>query len=493
MTKFATFIIKFILATLCVCNWEINAATDPPNGTLAKPRRAVINSDDLKNYTGTRRRELEDDVIDDEPTALIQDPLREYTTNRRPQQTSPRTTANWTLQVPQVPQISLEKEFQNSGIWPPSSNCLPSKSTNGISPGSQMTPDDFMEVTTKRMDIAATVFGTIYRVYEKVPKENKAYSMKKMAYDNYKSKNEIAVINRLKEKQSSLEHVAEIIAFDKCPFEDSDHKKYLRVIMENFPGGTLAKALEQQKTFKEDLARSYAEQIVQAVEFLHKHGIIHRAIESENFMLDANGNLKLVNFGVAKLCDDPENCSSNAEFNLVRKGFVAPEALLGQNYGYPVDWWSVGNLIYEMIYGKPIIGEAFHDKLRDAVMRDPKLEALLKNKESFDRVVKITFAFLINIGASDLCKDIIKKLLTINPGERLGSNESVQEHPWFAQEREKEKKRRQRPGTKGDGTKTVDIDREFTGINNEQIANRTRDGQAAMRRKIRKGTMEFDK
>lgn len=103
-----------------------------------------------------------------------------------------------------------------------------------------------------------------------------------------------------------------------------------------------------------------------ALEYLHEQGIAYRDLKPENLLLDADGHIKITDFGLSKegvegnelhsLCGTPE--------------YLAPEIILKkvsekreddvQSYGMGVDWWSLGTLIYEMITGLP----PFYDKNR---------------------------------------------------------------------------------------------------------------------------------
>jgi len=90
-------------------------------------------------------------------------------------------------------------------------------------------------------------------------------------------------------------------------------------------------------------------QVGSAFAFCHSKNIIHRDLKPENLLLDTKGYSKLTDFGFAKvvepgartytLCGTPE--------------YIAPEVLLNKGHGKPVDWWTLGILIYEMIVGQP--------------------------------------------------------------------------------------------------------------------------------------------
>ena len=124
----------------------------------------------------------------------------------------------------------------------------------------------------------------------------------------------------------------------------------LYLVMNFANGGELFSHLKKEKRFNEERARFYAAEIALGIQYLHDQGIIYRDLKPENVLLDAEGHVVLTDFGLSKslrgesdrtrtFCGTPE--------------YLAPEILLNQGHGKPVDWWSFGTLLYEMIVGIP--------------------------------------------------------------------------------------------------------------------------------------------
>jgi len=125
--------------------------------------------------------------------------------------------------------------------------------------------------------------------------------------------------------------------------------RYVFIVMECITGGELFTHLRKSRKFDDDTSRFYASQIALAFNYCHSKNIIHRDLKPENILISADGYLKLTDFGFAKivepghrtytLCGTPE--------------YIAPEVLLNKGHGKPVDWWTLGILIFEMIVGQP--------------------------------------------------------------------------------------------------------------------------------------------
>lgn len=124
-------------------------------------------------------------------------------------------------------------------------------------------------------------------------------------------------------------------------------ERNLYMLMEYASGGELFHYLRRAHRFALGTTRFYAAELVLALEYLHSFGIAYRDLKPENLLLDAEGHLRLADFGFAKvvhgltytLCGTPE--------------YLAPEIILGHGYDLSGDWWALGILIFEMLTGNP--------------------------------------------------------------------------------------------------------------------------------------------
>jgi serine/threonine protein kinase len=117
--------------------------------------------------------------------------------------------------------------------------------------------------------------------------------------------------------------------------------------MEYVIGGELFSYLRAAHKFPDHVARFYASEIVVALEYLHSQGIVYRDLKPENILLASDGHVKVTDFGFAKKLD------ANSA-TLTRCGtpeYMAPEIVQQTGHGFPVDWWALGILCFEMLAG----------------------------------------------------------------------------------------------------------------------------------------------
>lgn len=120
-------------------------------------------------------------------------------------------------------------------------------------------------------------------------------------------------------------------------------------VMRFIRGGELFLHLRNSTRFTEDRTKFYAAQVALAIGHLHKQHIIYRDIKPENILLDENGYLCLTDFGLAKVMKDRADTNTFCG----TPEYLAPEIIEEKGHSYPVDWWALGILTYEMIVGFP--------------------------------------------------------------------------------------------------------------------------------------------
>lgn len=189
-------------------------------------------------------------------------------------------------------------------------------------------------------------------------------------------------------------------------FKDRDRLYFL---LEPVLGGELFTLLRALTLFDTTTARFYAGSVTLAFEYMHSLDVIFRDLKPENILLDAQGYLKITDFGFAKvmtttrtltLCGTPD--------------YLAPEIVAGKGHGKGVDWWTLGILIYEMLASTP----PFYDE-------DPM--------KLYAKIMTGDMSFPPHFSKSAV--SLIKKLLNHRPTRRLGvvkgGAQKIKDHPWF--------------------------------------------------------------
>ncbi|KAI4478443.1 hypothetical protein M0802_014533 [Mischocyttarus mexicanus] len=187
-------------------------------------------------------------------------------------------------------------------------------------------------------------------------------------------------------------------------------EKRVYLILEYAPKGELYKELHAQpdKRFDDAKTATYMSQLADALKYCHSKKVIHRDIKPENLLLGMKGELKMADFGWSVHAP-----SSRRETLCGTLDYLPPEMVIGKTYNHTVDLWSVGVLCYECLVGTPPFFA-------------PNYE------ETYMKIRKAQYKFpdFVSEGA----KDLISKLLVVNPDKRLPL-EDVLTHPWIVKNR----------------------------------------------------------
>ncbi|KFO38161.1 protein kinase C iota type-like [Fukomys damarensis] len=211
-----------------------------------------------------------------------------------------------------------------------------------------------------------------------------------------------------------------------CPFLVGLHSCFqtesrLFFVLEYVNGGDLMFHMQQQKTLPEEHARFYSAEISLAFNYLHQRGILYRNLKLDNLLLDSEGHIKLSDYCICKEGLEPGDTTSTF---CGTPNYLAPEIVRGEEYGFGVDWWTLGVLMYEMMVGKsPFhLVENFDDPYENSI--DYLLQVILERDTVIPHCLSIKAA------------SILERFLNRDPKQRLGYPPhrgffDVQKHPFF--------------------------------------------------------------
>ena len=276
-------------------------------------------------------------------------------------------------------------------------------------------------------------------------------AIKKMKKEEMHKKNQVLHVRAERDVLSEAKN--EWIVDLKFSFQDQN---YLYLGMEFLPGGDLMSLLMARDILPEHEAKFYAAEIVLAIESVHKLDCIHRDLKPDNVLIDADGHIKLSDFGLSKkldiklmdnlLANELKNYGNNnntnsrgiknisyaqqfSQFKSIKNkkrrafafstvgtpDYIAPEVIRQKGYGQEIDWWSLGVIMFEMMIGyPPFFSES--------------------STETCKKILdwKNTLNIRPEANISKEAEDILRKLIN-DPETRLGSNgvEEIKSHPFF--------------------------------------------------------------
>eukprot|EP01018_Ginkgo_biloba_P040403 Gb_06078 [translate_table: standard] len=303
--------------------------------------------------------------------------------------------------------------------------------------------------------------GNMSRVFLAVHRgTNEPYAMKVMNKEVLRQRDAFKMASMEKDILSTLDH-----PFLPTLLTHFESDKHTFLAMKYCSGGDINVLRHRQpnKIFSESATRFYAAEIVLALEYLHKKGIVYRDLKPENILVQDSGHIMLTDFDLSlrlgaqtgstseaigttkpkvescfkqKGVKQADNTAQDVDCNWISddsnsfdgdgtgfdspqshsfvgtKEYIAPEILWCTGHAFPVDWWSFGILLYEMVHGRtPFSGANRKETFFNILCRDP-----------------------LFTGPWSVLQDLIEKLLVKEPSKRLGTlggAEAVKQHQFF--------------------------------------------------------------
>lgn len=163
----------------------------------------------------------------------------------------------------------------------------------------------------------------------------------------------------------------------------------------------------------------YAACVVSAFGYIHSLGVAYRDLKPENLLMDATGYIKVIDFGFAKYIPfEKRGKTHNKSYTLCgTPEYLSPELVLSKGHDKSADYWALGCLIFELLFGRTPFAHDNHQEVFKRILQSPRF---------------LIFPDTVNPSVVDL----ISKLLAPNPDMRYGNLEGgvddIKEHPWYS-------------------------------------------------------------
>ncbi|KAF7726654.1 hypothetical protein EC973_008527 [Apophysomyces ossiformis] len=176
----------------------------------------------------------------------------------------------------------------------------------------------------------------------------------------------LKMINNIIAERKMLEEIDHPLVVNlRYAFQDEEH---LFMVLDLMLGGDLRYLLQRRGPLKELQVRFYVANIALGLNYLHQQRIAHRDIKPDNILLDDKGYAHLSDFNVATYFDKEHPCRWSMAGSAA---YMAPEILSSKGYTTSVDWWSLGVVAYELLFGKRPFMAPSSELLKASIVKDP--------------------------------------------------------------------------------------------------------------------------
>ena len=195
----------------------------------------------------------------------------------------------------------------------------------------------------------------------------------------------------------SLNHDSIIKLYDQL-----EDRSNIYLVLEYANNCDLHEYIMQNQQLTEAESAKILVELCMGVKYMHDRGIIHRDLKAENVLLTDQNVCKICDLGWSVVCDGPRKTFCGT------LDYMSPEILLGDNYSFPSDIWSLGVLLYEMLHGRPPYSQCIEGDMIERIQeQDLKIDPRL----------------------SPAAKNLLLKVLQFNPNKRA-SIADILKHRW---------------------------------------------------------------
>lgn len=284
-------------------------------------------------------------------------------------------------------------------------------------------------------EIGVGAYGTVYKARD-LQNEGRFVALKKVRVQTGEEGMPLSTIREvaLLRQLETFEHPNVVRLFDVCATSRTDRETRLTLVFEHVDQD-LSTYLEKAPApgLPADKIKDMMHQLLSGLDFLHTHRVVHRDLKPQNILVTSDGQVKLADFGLARIYSFQMALTSV----VVTLWYRAPEVLLQSSYATTVDLWSVGCIFAEMFRRRPLFcGSSDFDQLT-------KIFDLLglPNRDDWPQDVSLPYTsfayrppqilknFVPEMGP--LGEELLLKLLTFNPSKRISALSALQQ-PYFS-------------------------------------------------------------
>lgn len=246
-------------------------------------------------------------------------------------------------------------------------------------------------------------FGTVFLVKDDI--KNRLFALKVMLKENIQKYELQSFVDLETQILTNLDNdmVLKLVKNIEDPLR-------IYLLMEYVRGSCMFDAIREMNLLSESDSRFYIACLIVILEYLHDRDVVYRDLKPENIIIDEQGYPKLIDFGCSKILQ-------GRTYTVVgTPHYMAPEIIIGKGYSFQVDYWSLGVILYELLFGTVPFG---YDQ------DDPYYiyESILQRRLVFSNSIRTT----------QRVQDLIEQLLSLNPVVRNGgSGERLKQNSWFS-------------------------------------------------------------
>ncbi|MGJ9413931.1 Stk1 family PASTA domain-containing Ser/Thr kinase [Aeromicrobium sp. CF4.19] len=204
-----------------------------------------------------------------------------------------------------------------------------------------------------------------------------------------------ARFRREAQSAAALNHPSIVAVYDTGESTDPQGHHIPYIVMEYVEGQTLRDVLQDDRKILPERALSITADVLSALDYSHRSGIIHRDIKPANVMLTPTGQVKVMDFGIARAIADASSAMTQTAAVIGTAQYLSPEQARGETVDARSDIYSTGCLLYELLTGRPpFVGDSPVSVAYQHVREEPRPPSQLNPDvtESVDNIVAMSLA-----------------------------------------------------------------------------------------------------